>query len=652
MRAAMLGAIAAAVQPVCAMKAVPRCDAPPHPIQQVLQRLHRQLLDNRAGKLASYIPQLAQVDPEPFGIALVTIDGMVYQAGDCEQTFTIQSISKPFTYGYALQACGVPAVLGKVGVEPTGDAFNSISLEPDTGRPRNPMINAGAIATCGLIPGADPLQRFERVLAHIGGYCGRSLQLNETVYRSEKATGHRNRAIAHLLRNFNILDGDPEDPLDLYFRLCSISVTCRDLAMMAATLAHNGLNPLDGMQVLGSQNVRRVLSVMASCGMYDASGAWLYDVGMPAKSGVGGGVMAVLPGQFGLAVFSPRLDERGNSVRGLGVIKAFSEEFQLHLFHGERGLPGAIRAAYSGAVLGSRTERSERETHVLETHGDEVRVFELKGRLSFGSIELLIREIDRLPCEGIGVTVLDLQRVTAIDDAATALLGEACAGWSEERRQVLFTGADEVDDFRRRLSLLVRDGLPAPYLQQMFRFDDTDSALQWAEAAILEANGLRRDPMAEVPLSGQELLRHFDKEELAAIESLVEPVRFARGTLILSVDGAGSVRGGGCLFFLCSGTVSVSLPGEAGSDAEGQRMRLSALWPGSAFGEIAVLDHDTRSADVIAETDVRCLAFKLASLRQLPAPMEAAIQLKLTQGLAKLLARRLRRVNREFQALS
>lgn len=622
------------------------------PLQQVLERLHRQLSEERGGKLASYIPELAQVDPEPFAIALVTIDGMVYQAGDCGRQFTIQSISKPLTYGYALQACGVAAVLAKIGVEPTGDAFNSISLEPGTGRPRNPMVNAGAIATCGLIPGADPVRRFERVMAHIGGFCGRELELDEAVYRSEKATGHRNRAIAHLLRNFNILEGDPEDPLDLYFRLCSVSVTCRDLAMIAATLAHNGLNPLDSVQVLDPQNVRRVLSVMASCGMYDASGAWLYDVGMPAKSGVGGGIMAVLPGQFGLAVYSPRLDERGNSVRGIGVIKAFSEEFQLHLFHGERGLPGAIRAAYSGAALGSRTERNKDETRLLEAHGDSTRIFELKGRLSFGSIELLIREIGLLPCEGLSFTVLDLQRVTAIDDAATVLLAEACSGWREEGRQMIFAGADRVDDFRKRLSQRLEGQLPAAYLELMFRFADTESAQEWTESAILEANGGMRDPLTLVPLSGQELLQHFSAEELAAMEDLVEPVSFARGTLILGTKGGGCTQNSGSLYFLCSGTVSVSLPGEAGSDEAGQRMRLSVLWPGSSFGEIAVLDHDTRSADVIADTAVHCLSFRLASLQRLPAPLATAIQLKLTQGLAKLLARRLRRVNREFQALS
>ncbi len=186
----------------------------------------------------------------------------------------------------------------------------------------------------------------------------------------------------------------------------------------------------------------------------------------------------------------------------------------------------------------------------------------------------------------------------------------------------------------------------------MFRFADTDSALEWAEAAILKANGASRDPLAELALSQQELLQQFSPEELAAITGLVEPVGFARGTVILSTDGKGSAQNSGSLFFLCSGKVSISLPGEAGSDDEGQRIRLSVLWPGSAFGEIAVLDHDTRSADVSADTEVHCLSFKLGALQRLPAPLAAAIQLKLTQGLARLLARRLRRVNRDFQALS
>ena len=621
-----------------------RRGAASHPIQQVLEHLHRRFQPDRRGQLASYIPELAGVDPEPLGIVLVTIDGVVYEAGDTSAPFTIQSISKPSTYGYALRDCGVGPVLRKIGVEPTGDAFNSISLEPETGRPRNPMVNAGAIATCGLIHQAHPDDCFERVLAHISSYCGRELELNEAVYRSEKATGHRNRAIAHLLRNFSILEGDPENGLDLYFRLCSIAVNCRDLAVMAATLAHSGVNPLDNRPVLGGQNVRRVLSVMASCGMYDGSGAWLYDVGMPAKSGVGGGVMAVLPGQFGLAVFSPRLDERGNSVRGLAVVKAFSQEFQLHLFHGERGLPGAIRAQYSGAVLGSRAERSEAETALLEAQGAGVRVFELKGRLSFGSIEQLVRQIGAPRHAGIELSVIDLQRVTAIDDAASLLLAEACESWSADGRHLAFTGAAHLDDFQRHLLDRLRGKLPAPELELLFRFADTDSAMEWAENAILEAAGCGRDPMSEVPLVQQELLQKFSAAELAALERLLQPASFKAGELILGADQGP----GGCLYFLCSGKVSVSLP-----EADGEpRLRLSVLWPGSAFGEVAVLDPESRSADVVADTAVRCLVLKMEALRELPAQQAGAVQLKLTQGLARLLARRLRRVNREFRALA
>ena len=621
----------------------PRRGAAAHPIQQVLERLHRRFLADRRGKLASYIPELAGVDPEPLGIVLVTVDGTVYEAGDTAAAFTIQSISKPLTYGYALRDCGVGAVLRKIGVEPTGDAFNSINLEPETGRPRNPMVNAGAIATCGLLHDAHPDDAFARVLAHMSGYCGRELRLDEAVYRSEKSTGHRNRAIAHLLRNFNILEGDPENGLDLYFRLCSVSVNCRDLAVIAATLAHNGVNPLDNRAVLGGQNVRRVLSVMASCGMYDGSGAWLYDVGMPAKSGVGGGVMAVLPGQFGLAVFSPRLDERGNSVRGLGVVKAFSQEFQLHLFHGERGLPGAIRAHYSGAVLGSRAERSEAETAVLEAHGGGVRVYELKGRLSFGSIEQLVRQIGAPRREGVELNVLDLSRVTAIDDAAALLLAEACEDWSGEDRHLAFTGTAHLEDFHRHLQDRLRDKLPAARLELLFRFDETEAAMEWAENAILEAEGCGRDPMAEVPLSRQELLQGFDAGELRALQGLLEPAHFAAGACILDAR-----QRGGRLYFLLSGKVSVSLP-----EGDGEpRLRLSVLWPGSAFGEVAMLDPEAGSAEVLAETDARCLVLKVEALGTLPAEQGGAIRLKLTQGLARLLARRLRRVNREFRALA
>ncbi len=265
------------------------------PIQSYLDELHRELSSVEGGQVATYIPELAKADPTWFGICFATTDGRIYEAGDSRQPFTIQSISKPFTYGLALEDRGREAVLAKIGVEPTGDAFNSISLEPGSGRPLNPMINAGAIAATSLVAGHSIEDRLERLLAVFSNYAGHQVALEHPVYESESLTGHRNRAIGHMLRNFGILEDDPEPPLDLYFRQCSIAVDCRDLSVMAATLANGGVNPVTGERAVPRDLVESVLSIMTTCGMYDYAGEWLYAVGMPAKSGVSGGILAVLP---------------------------------------------------------------------------------------------------------------------------------------------------------------------------------------------------------------------------------------------------------------------------------------------------------------------------------------------------------------------
>jgi glutaminase len=275
------------------------------PIQALLEALHARFQAVRDGAVADYIPELTKADPEWFAICLATTDGRLYEVGDSRQGFTIQSISKPLTYGLALEDRGLDAVLARIGVEPTGDAFNSISLAPDTGRPLNPMINAGAIAAASLVAGHSEEDKLARLLAVYGLYAGRPLAVDRRVYESERDTGHRNRAIGHMLRNFGILDGDPEPALDLDFRQCSIEIDCRDLALIGATLANGGVNPVTGERALRAEYVENVLSVMTTCGMYDFAGEWVYSVGMPAKSGVGGGVLAVLPGQLGIGVFPP-----------------------------------------------------------------------------------------------------------------------------------------------------------------------------------------------------------------------------------------------------------------------------------------------------------------------------------------------------------
>jgi glutaminase len=302
------------------------------PLQDYLESLHASLLPLRDGKVATYIPELAKADPDSFGICLVTTDGFVYSVGDAELPFTIQSISKPFVYAAALAARGRSAVLEKVGVEPSGDAFNSISLNPQTGAPLNPMINAGAIATTAMVAGATSEDQWRRIAETMSGFAGRPLILDESVYRSESDTGFRNRAIGWMLRNFGILEQDPTGALENYFRQCSLQVSCRDLGMMAATLANNGVHPVSGAVALQPEHLASVLSVMSTCGMYDFAGGWLYEVGMPAKSGVSGGVLAVLPGRFGIGVFSPRLDEKGNSVRSIAACRRLSDDFGLHMF--------------------------------------------------------------------------------------------------------------------------------------------------------------------------------------------------------------------------------------------------------------------------------------------------------------------------------
>lgn len=316
------------------------------PLRAFLRDLHAKYRGLRDGAVADYIPELSKADPDWFGLCLVTADGQRFEFGDAEQAFTIQSISKPFVYGMALEAHGRDETLRHVGVEPSGDAFNSIELEARTHRPHNPMINAGAIAAASLVPGEGPAERLNNVLDTFGRYAGRELGVDMAVFTSERATGHRNRAIAHLLRNFAIIDERIEESLDLYFKQCSILVTCRDLATMAATLANGGVNPTSGARAVAPEYVRDILSLMYTCGMYDFAGEWAYRIGLPAKSGVGGGIIAVVPGQAGIGVFSPPLDERGNSVRGIRVFEELSQRFGLHIFdchapHG--GLAEAMR---------------------------------------------------------------------------------------------------------------------------------------------------------------------------------------------------------------------------------------------------------------------------------------------------------------------
>src|SRR5215471_7470270 len=302
------------------------------PLRDVLREMYTRLKPITDGKVADYIPELAKADPNWFGISVVTADGQSFDVGDCKQLFTIQSISKPFVYGLALEDHGLDHVLSKVGVEPTGEAFNAIVLDEASNRPFNPMVNAGAIATADLIQGKDYPERVSRMMAMFNRYCGREMYVDNTVFMSERVTGHRNRAIGHLMLNFGMVGDRITDSLELYFQQCSVLVNSHDLAIMGATLANGGVNPITGERAIKQEYVKYLLSIMHSCGMYDFAGEWAYRVGIPAKSGVGGGIAGVVPSQFGIGTFSPPLDDKGNSVRGIKVCQELSQRFGLHCF--------------------------------------------------------------------------------------------------------------------------------------------------------------------------------------------------------------------------------------------------------------------------------------------------------------------------------
>jgi glutaminase len=308
------------------------------PFRVTLQDLHAKYRGVADGKVADYIPELALAKPEWFGISVVTVDGQTYEVGDHDQSFSIQSVSKPFVFGQALDDHGREAVLKKVGVEPTGEAFNAIVLDEASNRPFNPLVNAGAIATADLIHGKDFADRIKRMMAMFGRYAGRELYVDNSIFLSERTTGHRNRAISHLMLNFGMVSEQIADSLELYFQQCSVLINARDLAVMGATLANAGVNPLTKTRAIEQQHVKDVLSVMFTCGMYDYAGEWGYRVGLPAKSGVGGGICAVVPGIAGIGIFSPPLDARGNSVRGIKVCEELSARFGLHAF--ELGFTG------------------------------------------------------------------------------------------------------------------------------------------------------------------------------------------------------------------------------------------------------------------------------------------------------------------------
>ncbi|MDR5698553.1 glutaminase A [Agromyces aerolatus] len=370
-----------------------------HPVRTTLEAILDAARPDTSGHVADYIPELANVDPEPLGISLVSTRGAIHDAGDSDIPFTIQSVSKPFVFALALDALGVDEVTKHVGLEPSGEPFNAISLDAASGRPLNPMINAGAIVTSSLIEGATADAKFSAIKAGLERFAGRDLVVNDDVYSSEQDTGDRNRALAYLALATGALAAPVDVATTAYFRQCSLDVTARDLAIMASTLATGGVNPITGERVVSEHAARWTTAVMTSCGMYNESGTWMVHVGLPAKSGVGGGIVAVQPGQFGIGTFSPRLDERGNSVRGVAMLEALSKQYGLHML------------AHRGTPLSPIASLTPEAGHTIAA---------LRGEIYFASAEEIFTRLTPLLNDD-GCLVLDFSNVTRVGLAVKEL---------------------------------------------------------------------------------------------------------------------------------------------------------------------------------------------------------------------------------------
>lgn len=407
------------------------------PILDYLDTIVEQTAHVDSGALADYIPELAAADPDGVAVALCTVNGTVYGSGGCDHRFSIQSMSKPFAYALAIEDHGLEAVREHIGVEPSGEAFNELSLDPETGKPRNPMINAGAIATHALLK-EDEAPALDRMLDLFSRLVERPVEVDEPVAASELATGDRNLGLAYLLHASGALGRDPRAAVTGYIRQCAASVSVRDLALMAATLANAGVQPNTGERVFSRETTRQVLGVMATCGMYDAAGDWLTTVGIPAKSGVAGGIIGVLPGQIGVAVFSPRLDPHGNSARGVAMMQRLSEDLGLHLM--ESGRPA---------------RSSLRETRLTTVDGEPATVYVLQGDLVLSSIESLVREIIENP-PSTGLVVFDMSRVDEILPVARRTSAQTATKLIDQGHRILLvdpesTLADFQDSQGRRV---------------------------------------------------------------------------------------------------------------------------------------------------------------------------------------------------------
>jgi len=597
------------------------------PLLRFLHTCHTDFLTETDGAVADYIPELGKADPAHFGISLATLDGHVYEVGDTRIPFTIQSISKPFVFALALDTLGAARVESAIGVEPSGDPFNSIRLNAEN-HPFNPMVNAGAIACSGLIHEAKGEGAFDYIRQALGRFAGRELDVDDAVHASESATGDRNRAIGYLLRTNAVIKENVPSVLEVYFRQCAILVTARDIAVMAATLANRGLNPLTGERVMTPYAISRTLSVMTSSGMYDYAGEWIYRVGIPAKSGVGGGILAALPARLGLGSYSPKLDTHGNSVRGIKVCEALSTHYDLHMLNRSDDARNSIIADYNIGENPSRRVRRPHERAILAAHCQDVRIIELVGTLSFSNVDYVSRRLAAK--QRPQFVIFDLRRVTSTTRAGARLLAEAFGELAALDVTVVLSG------IKRGSTEWNTIGEWTGGIGNLRDFYLLDTAIEWAEDQIVYRYGGTIDFLETTELSEQTLLVGLTDEEFTDLASLGAIRGYRAGEKIITAGEPAA-----SLFFLRSGAVHVTLP---------DGVRLATLTAGMAFGEMALLELH-RSADVIADMAATAHEIPLRDFDRFRKQHPRAGE-RIMRNLAQLLADRLIVANAKVELLT
>lgn len=570
------------------------------PVESYLRHLHAEMSEHRDG--TEYTPGGAPTaaestsnSPDSFGICLATTDGQIYEVGDTRTEFTLQSLSKVFTYALALSDLGFDAVDAKVDVEPSGDPFNEISLAAGTGRPDNAMINAGALAVTSLIKGSGGKSSIKRIVRVLSDCAGRELRVNKPIFEAERRHSDRNHALAYLLSSFDIIEDDPTVALENYLRHCSVRVTCRDLAIMAATLANGGTNPVTGVQALDLAPVERVLSVMMTSGMYDDAGAWLTAVGMPAKSGVGGGTLAVLPGQIGVAVFSPRLDPHGNSVRGVATSQRLSQELELHFVRAARSGRSTIRTSTDITELPSGIRHSEETAATLAEHGHRAHVIELSGDLMFSGTESTLREVCALSDE-VQLVILDLRRVDKVGAVALRMLSALKRSLAAADRELLLIGTDGT-----AAEALIDLG---PHVHA---FDTRSAAVEYAENVLIARYSPQLRVQAPVPASQSPALSALSVVDAQELAQRMESRVCDDGEIVRRVGQ----RFGG-VFFIVSGKISTIVTGPTG-----ERVKLTTLSAGMTFGELALGSHDRQETTEKADGPVHLQVLTSEAIAQL-----------------------------------